>query len=490
MGLSNDVIAYATSLLLLPWSLKPLTSPLLEMYKTKKFFVVLFEFVGGLAIAAIGLCLPLPGYFAFTISLFAVLAFCSSMHDIAGDGLYIAALSPKEQASYAGWQGAFWNVGRLFAQGGLVILAGILEKRMAVPHAWLIVFVLAGGILVLLSLYHSRMLPTGGEERKSEGVGRLLKSYGFLGVIIGYGYLAWVALRWLFDFSASQFGWHGYLYAAAVTCLVAWYCRHSARLKEDPNYRWLYVLAAVLTIGGLPLVVICWSKFKPTEFGHIVVTFFEKPGIFILMAFILLYRTAEGQVERIRPLFLLDPHQKLVHGHSMWIGGLGLTPELFGTISMFATGAMVLGSIAGGYFASWLGLKKALLPLVLILNARNLVYVYLSTVLPSSMPIIWAAILFEMFLYGFGYVGVIVLMFQEVAPGKYQTAHYAFANSLMNLGLVLPGMVSGKIQTALGYRSFFLWVLVWVIPPIALFKFIPFRHQGAPPAAEPALEQG
>ncbi len=396
-GLSNEIIAFYTSLLLLPWSLKPLWSPLLEMYKTKKFFVVLFEFLGGLTMAAVGLCLPLPGYFGFTVALFGVMAFCSSTHDIAADGLYIASLSAKQQAAYAGWQGAFYNIARLFAQGGLVILAGVLEKRMAAPHAWLIVFVMTGGILLLLSLYHSRMLPTGGEERKSESLRQVAET-----------------------------------------------------------------------------------------FGDVVVTFFRKPGIYIILAFIFLYRAAEGQVERIRPLFLLDPRQQVLHGHSVWVGGLGLTPEVYGTISIFATGTFVLGSILGGYFASWLGLKRALLWLLLALNARNVAYVYLSTVLPSNMPIIWAAILTEMFIYGFGFVGVIVLMFQEVAPGRYQTAHYAFANSLMNLGLMVPGMVSGKIQTALGYHHFFLWVLIWVLPPLALLKFIPFRHQGASPAAQPA----
>ena len=80
-----------------------------------------------------------------------------------------------------------------------------------------------------------------------------------------------------------------------------------------------------------------------------------------------------------------------------------------------------------------------------------------------------------MFGYGFGFVGVILLMMQEIAPGKYQTAHYAFANSLMNLGLMIPGTVSGKIQMALGYRNFFIWVLLSSIPALILARFIPIR---------------
>ena len=133
LGLGNDVIALYTKLLLLPWSLKPLWSPLLEMFKTKKYFVVLLQFAAGVSLGLIALCLPLPGYFLYTLGLFAVVAFCSSTHDIAADGLYIASLSPKEQAAYAGWQSGFYSVARLFSQGGLIILAGYLEARMDVP---------------------------------------------------------------------------------------------------------------------------------------------------------------------------------------------------------------------------------------------------------------------------------------------------------------------------------------------------------------------
>src|SRR5437868_1986091 len=90
MGPANDTIAFYTSWLLLPWSLKPLWSPLIEMYRTKKFFVVLLEFAGGLNLALIAMALPLPDYFRYSVALFVVVAFCSSTHDIAADGLYMA----------------------------------------------------------------------------------------------------------------------------------------------------------------------------------------------------------------------------------------------------------------------------------------------------------------------------------------------------------------------------------------------------------------
>jgi PAT family beta-lactamase induction signal transducer AmpG len=385
LGLGNDVIALYTKLLLLPWSLKPLWSPLLEMFKTKKYFVVLMQLAGGVSLALIGLCLPLPAYFLYTIVLFAVVAFCSSTHDIAADGLYIASLSPKEQAAYAGWQSGFYSVARLFSQGGLIILAGFLEARMDLPHAWMAIFASMGAILMLLGLYHARMLPTGGMAR------------------------------------------------------------HSGSLHE---------MAAT--------------------FWDVLVSFLRKPNIYLLLLFILLYRAGEGQVVTIGPLFLVDKRAA---------GGLGLSMDLFGTIyGTFGTIAFLAGTILGGYFTSWLGLRRAILPLICAMNFPNLSYVYLSVVRPTNHVLIGSAMSVEMFGYGFGFVGVMLLMMQEIAPGKYQTAHYAFANSLMNLGLMIPGAVSGKIQMALGYQRFFVWVLISSIPALILSRFIPIGRGAASPA--------
>lgn len=380
MGVRNDVIALTTSLLGLPWSLKPLWSPFLEMYRTKKFFVVATEAAGGLSLGLLALCLPLPGYFRYTVALFALAAFCSSTHDIAADGIYIGSLSAKQQAAYAGWQGGFYNVARFFAQGGLIILAGYLEERIPVIRAWMAIFGVLGLVLVGLALYHARTLPKGGEERHADAVGR--------------------------------------------------------------------------------------------AFWDVVRSFFQKPNILFLLLFIFLYRAGEGQVVKIGPLFLKAARST---------GGLGLTTAQFGAIyGTFGTGAFILGSILGGYFTSWLGLRRALLPLVAVMNLPMLAYFYLSTALPTDTVRITAAMSAEMFGYGFGFVGVILLMMQEIAPGKYQTAHYAFANSLMNLGLIVPGAVSGTIQMALGYRSFFLWVLISALPALVLARFVPVGATATP----------
>jgi PAT family beta-lactamase induction signal transducer AmpG len=117
------------------------------------------------------------------------------------------------------------------------------------------------------------------------------------------------------------------------------------------------------------------------------------------------------------------------------------------------------------------------------MNFPMIAYYYLSTVLPANSAMITGALSVEMFGYGFGFVGVILIMMQEIAPGEYQTAHYAFATALMNLGLMIPGTVSGKIQLALGYRRFFIWVLISAIPALVLARFVPIRGGTPAPAA-------
>jgi PAT family beta-lactamase induction signal transducer AmpG len=211
-------------------------------------------------------------------------------------------------------------------------------------------------------------------------------------------------------------------------------------------------------------------------FWDVVVTFFKKPNILLLLIFIFLYRAGEGQLSKIGPLFL--QRSRIEHG-------LGLTTAQFGTIyGTFGTAAFLTGSVLGGYFASWLGLRRAMLPLIIVMNLPNLAYVYLSTALPTNAYWITTALCIEMFGYGFGFVGVILLMMQEIAPGKYQAAHYAFANSLMNLGLIVFGAMSGYIQTRLGYEKFFIWVLIAAIPALVMGRFIPIRGGTEVPATK------
>ena len=106
LGIDDARITLWTSLIILPWSLKPFWSPLMEMFRTKKFWVVATQLVSGLGLALVALSLPLPNFFPYAIALMAVVAFSGATHDIATDGVYITELSKDLQAKFIGWQGA------------------------------------------------------------------------------------------------------------------------------------------------------------------------------------------------------------------------------------------------------------------------------------------------------------------------------------------------------------------------------------------------
>jgi MFS transporter, PAT family, beta-lactamase induction signal transducer AmpG len=379
MGVPNEQIARWTGLLGLAWVFKALWSPFLELFRSKKRIVVVLQLTGGLALAALALVLQLPAWFALAIALLGVVSLASSTHDIAADGLYIASLSAKQQAAYAGWQGAFFNGAKFLSLGGLVILAGHLEQRAGPQAAWATVFGLLGALMAALGLYHAWALP-------------------------------------------------GPPPAAAQT-------------GQADGVR-------------VPLDVLL----------DVIRAFFAKPGIWLGILFILLFRTAEGQVQTIGPLFLRDARA---------IGGMGLSTQEVGAIYGTAgTAAFLVGSILGGYFTSWIGLKRAMPWLILAMNVPNLVFYYLSMAQPDSLSVVTASLAAEMFGYGFGFVGMILFIMQVIASGPYQTAHYALGSGFMQLGFVLSKVVSGDIQQALGYRHFFLWVVLSAIPVLVLTRFV------------------
>jgi PAT family beta-lactamase induction signal transducer AmpG len=387
MGVANDVITHWTGILGLAWVFKALWSPFLELARSKKAMVVLFQLTGGAALAAVAvsLGLHLDGWFAAAIVLFAVVSLASATHDIAADGLYIASLSARQQAAYAGWQGAFFNGAKFLSLGGLVILAGYLEPRIGVASAWSAIFGLLGATLAALACYH------------------------------------WWAL---------------------------------------PN-----------TIGAVNAAGAGSARAIAATLADVVKAFFAKPGIWMAILFIILFRAGEGQIQTIGPLFLRDARA---------VGGLGLsTGEVGAVYGTVGTLAFLAGSVGGGYFTARLGLARAMPWLILAMNVPNLVFFYLSTVRPDSLGLITAALGAEMFGYGFGFVGVILFIMQVVASGKYQTAHYALGTGFMQLGFVIFKFLSGDIQQALGYRNFFIWVLVAAIPVLILSRFMRFDGQAS-----------
>jgi PAT family beta-lactamase induction signal transducer AmpG len=212
--------------------------------------------------------------------------------------------------------------------------------------------------------------------------------------------------------------------------------------------------------------------------GDVLVSFFRSPGVWLAIAFIVMFRAGEAQVQTIGPLFLKDARAA---------GGLGLeTAQVGWSYGAAGASAFLAGSILSGYFVAWLGLKRALLPLVVAMNLPNLAFYLLALWQPTDLWVISAAVSLETFGYGFGFVAVILFMMQFVAGSRYQTAHYALASGVMALGYVLFKSVSGDLQQLLGYQAFFLWVLACALPVLVLLLWLPLREEVAAPAGADA----
>ncbi|MGQ3054868.1 MAG: MFS transporter [Roseateles sp.] len=378
LGISNTDIALYTSWLYLPWVIKPLWSPLAELFGTKRSWVVVLQFFVGAALAGVALTIPTDKVFQLSLAVFWLMAFASASHDIAADGYYMLALPQHQQAAFVGVRSTFYRLANIGGQGGLVYLAGELTERTgSVVEAWTLVFWLMGGLFVVLALWHALVLP-----------------------------------------------------------------RPPADLRGPGG-------SAARGLAG--------------EFLAVFVSFFKKPGIAVVLGFLLLYRFPEAQLLKLASPFLLDPVEQ---------GGLGLSTKevgiAYGTVGLTA---LTLGGLFGGWVISRIGLKRALWPLVLAMHVPNVAFLLLAMLHPTSLVVISAALAVEQFGYGLGFTAYLMYMI-HVADGPQKTAHYAICTGFMALGMMIPGMWSGWLQDHIGYVPFFAWVLIATLPSFIMTALI------------------
>ncbi len=375
LGISNTDIALYTSWLYLPWVIKPLWSPLVDLFGTKRSWIVALQFAVGAALALVALTLPMDRFFQLSLALFWLMAFSSATHDIAADGFYLHALDEGDQAAFVGVRSAFYRAAMIAGQGGLVYLAGTLgEFTGDVAFGWSLVFGVLASLFVLLGAWHRTVLP-----------------------------------RPPTDGPASA--------------------------------------------GTSPFAA----------FVETFASFFRRRDIVVVLAFLLLFRAGEAQIVKLLAPFLLDGRAS---------GGLGMTTAdvglFYGTLGV---AALTVGGIAGGYAISRHGLKRWLWPMIAAVHLPNLLYVWIALDPSSAKALVAAAIALEQLGYGFGFAAYLLFMIM-VADGPRKTAHYAICTGFMALGMMLPGMVSGWIQSQLGYPGFFIWACVATLPSVAIAAFL------------------
>ena len=170
LGVSNAAIAFYTGWLYLPWVIKPLWSPGVDLLKTRRQWIWATQFLLGAGLAGVALTIPAPHFFRLTLAFFWLLSFSSATHDIAADGFYMLATTEREQSFFVGIRSMFYRLASIGAQGGLVILTGkIFQRTGDYSFAWSIAFGLVAGIYLCFGVYHWFILPRPTADR-SKGI--------------------------------------------------------------------------------------------------------------------------------------------------------------------------------------------------------------------------------------------------------------------------------------------------------------------------------
>ena len=380
MGLSDAEVGLYTGWLALPWVIKPLWSPFIDLLKTKRWWVLTMQALIGASLAGIAFSIPTAFWFQATMCLFFLIAFCSATHDISADGFYMIELDDHNQAKYVGLRNTFYRLAIIFVNGMLVSLAGILQVmfRGQIRFTWALIFYGLAGLFIGLWLYHSRFMP-----RPTEDV-------------------------------------------------------HTKRTLTEVT----------------------------SELKKMFITFFQKfdrRGTLIVMLFLLFYRFPEALLNTMTKTFML---------RNNYAGGLGLSPQEYGlangTVGLIG---LLLGGIIGGILVSRDGMKRWLWPMVCAITLPDVVYIYLSYSLNSNLVVVSSCLFIEQFGYGLGFT-VLTLYMLYYSQGKYKTSHYSICTGISYLGLMLPGMLSGYIKDMVGYRMFFIIVMVCCAITFAVTAFL------------------
>ena len=453
MGVSNADIAFWTSWLYLPWVIKMLWGPMVDMYATRRTWLVYTQLIMACCLAAAALSLGGRHFFAASLLAFAIGAFVSATHDIATDGFYMLALTRENQAFFVGIRTMFYRFAMIFGTGFLVYRAGKIQEATGdVADSWSIMFILSAGLFLILFLYHHFVLPHPAEDipkAKAEPPAVMRSLWTMAGYMAAAGLLVW-----LFNILPGP----GQKLGAAATIAAA--LIYMARKYLSP-----YLKKQLAAEGS--------------SFNEAFITYFTMDGIGYIIAFILLYRLAEAMLLKLTPPFLLD---------AVYKGGLGISISDVGII-YGGTGmiALIAGTLLGGWLISKFGFRKCLWPMVFALHIPDVFYLYMAYAQPAlrqitlwgrniplgPVPLLVAA---EQFGYGLGFTAFTVYLMMT-CKGKYKTAHYAISTGIMALGMMVPGMISGKLQEIVGYRYFFLAVCLLTIPGILVIFRLPINDK-------------
>lgn len=575
LGISNTDITLYTSWLYLPWVIKPLWSPLVDLLKTKRWWIVVMQLLVGAGLGGVALAIPLPLFFKATLIFLWLLAFSSATHDIAADGFYLLGLNQHQQTYFVGIRSTFYRIAMITGQGLLIILAGFFETSTGLPsieinakvtpsaqkvptlpnlpqdlaidqnktyfavfpkqiefstqnisnaqldsirkivteHNSANEFIHQGGVKSTTTVKTNK--PSWWSSQISTPLGNYLKKTFNPGeppaaLNSKTGNISVVGIKLSqkpednkemvlnlkfqkgdnsikllegerLAFNSGNWDKPAYVILQADSKLdrpaQAIFTGTSGNIHLSWSITFI-ILACLFVVFSfyhkfmLPYPVAdkagrsSENLFK--DFLRTFGSFFKRKEIWVILSFLLLYRFGEAQLVKMASPFMLDPRQ---------IGGLGLTTGDVGLIyGTFGILALTAGGILGGLAAATKGFKFWLWWMVLAINLPHMAYVYLAYAQPENYLIIGLCVVVEQFSYGFGFTAYMLYMIY-ISEGKNKTAHFAIATGFMALGMMLPGMFSGWLQDMIGYKNFFVWVMLCMIPSIIPVFFIKVKPE-------------
>ncbi len=576
LGISNTDVALYTSLLYLPWVIKPLWSPFVDIFKTKRTWILSMQLLIAIALLVVGASIQTAAFFTLSLGIFWVMAFSSSTHDIAADGFYMLSLSKHDQTWWNGIRSTAYRIAMIVGSGLLIVFAGMLENTHGLaPVEIPIAAKQSAQVVSEIDPASIKVTPVEGElklvtqpaaldiamtrlpaesakqvidkakawntehgffeeiviaKEKKESwwslnvsgpmgkawdkaitdplEGFLKKTFpketkakpttaGNVGVIYftlskeppagknivvnfakkpqGLEYIGLAAKNDFKIIQGERFVFNSkhwnVPFAAVIQLDPKLQMEKSAVYKTRSGNIPLAWSMTLFFLGGLFLAFCIYHKFvlpKPAadapvssgkslfaDFFGTLGSYFRKPQIVTALLFILLYRFPEAQGVKMISPFLLDAREG---------GGLGLTTSevglAYGTIGVLA---LTFGGLAGAFLAAKHGLKKMLPIMVCAIHLPNAAFLYLSFVQPESFATIAGCIGIEQFGYGFGFAAYMLFLLY-FADGAHKTAHYAVCTGFMALGMMIPGMWSGWLADIVGYKHFFVWVMLSTIP--------------------------
>jgi len=395
LGASNELVGL-TSFFYLPWVFKGLWGPLVDLYSTKRHWILVTEAINSFLLVILSFSILFSSGFTNTIIILAVMALFAATHDTAVDGFYLNVLNKTQQVLYIGLQSTAYKVAWLIGEGGLVFLAGYLAVEKLEP----------------------------------------ITSYGNSYFSIFNSFLSIHPLR---------FGWFSAFFVAAV----------------------MYGLVCLFHFCYLPYPHTVKSKQNlQSNFFQPFKSYFAQQRIGWIVAYTLTFRLGDALMLKITPLFLMDRLEK---------GGLAIPTTqvgiLYGTVGIIF---LLLGGVLGSYLIAKYGLEKWLWPTAVLQNSAIGLYWILAVYKPS-LSWVYVVNSFEQLSYGIGVSAYTAFLMSRVRS-EFAASHYAITTAFMALGIFLPGLFSGYLQSWVGYETYFLISLFLALPGLAIIFFLPLEQ--------------